>query len=329
MESLLTVTATLGVLCIVATVASLAFDVEPLVFRSGSMSPTISTGDLAVARSVPASELAKGDIVSVRTAKGERVTHRITRVEDVGDARSLTLKGDSNSTADIETYSVNSADKVLFSIPKVGYIVNAVSGTVGAFGGGLLVALVLFVAFGPGRRFTPRPSREGRRRAGTTALALVAGTGLIVGSSDFKASPTWALWTDSATALSGELKGHTVIKPNSHTCDDKGGILGLLGYVTATWPNMDLRYQYRVVAIRVSDGAQVGNAVLVPNPGVMPATVIKDFTVSLLSLGLGQANFDLRVYSTLTGSPTWQSSAYETIPVKTQSLLVGLSLRCR
>ena len=75
-EVFLTFGALLGVLCIAATVAGAAFGVKPLVFRSGSMSPAINTGDLAVSRTVDARELKADDIVSVINSKGNRVNHR-------------------------------------------------------------------------------------------------------------------------------------------------------------------------------------------------------------------------------------------------------------
>ncbi|MFI5428341.1 S24/S26 family peptidase [Aeromicrobium sp. UC242_57] len=83
-EVFLTVAAVLGVVCIVATLAGLVLDVRPLVFRSGSMAPAIDTGALAVARTVDAKDLVPGDIVSVTTRSGERVTHRLVETAPDG-----------------------------------------------------------------------------------------------------------------------------------------------------------------------------------------------------------------------------------------------------
>ncbi len=64
-EAALWVVAALGAVCLAFAVASVAFGVTPLIFSSGSMSPGIPTGSLAIAVSTPASELVPGDIVSV------------------------------------------------------------------------------------------------------------------------------------------------------------------------------------------------------------------------------------------------------------------------
>ena len=65
-ESALNIGALLGVICFVFAVCAVFFGITPLIFRSGSMSPAIDTGSLALARTVPASSLTVGDIVSIR-----------------------------------------------------------------------------------------------------------------------------------------------------------------------------------------------------------------------------------------------------------------------
>lgn len=144
-EILLTTGAILGTICIILTLASLIWGVKPLVFRSGSMSPTIATGALAFAKPVPASELDVGDVVSLETADDGRVTHRITQIDVAGDSFALTLRGDANNIDDAESYAVDSADRVLFAIPKAGYVVSWLSGPAGTFAGGLIVGLVLIL----------------------------------------------------------------------------------------------------------------------------------------------------------------------------------------
>ena len=75
-EVVLTVGAILGVLCLASGAAAIAFDIKPIVFESGSMSPAVDTGALGISRTVPASDLKVGDVVTVRTDKGVRVTQR-------------------------------------------------------------------------------------------------------------------------------------------------------------------------------------------------------------------------------------------------------------
>ena len=132
-QGLLTVGAVLGVVCILMTLGAALFGLRPLVFESGSMSPTIETGDLAISRSVDASSLEKGDIVSVPTGTGSRVTHRVVSVEQVGSDAMLRLRGDANTATDATHYRVSHADRVLFHVPRLGYVVGWLSGPTGLF----------------------------------------------------------------------------------------------------------------------------------------------------------------------------------------------------
>ena len=147
-EALLNLGAGLGVLCLLAAVASIGFGIRPLIFRSGSMGPEIRTGALGLARTVPAAELAVGDVVSVVNDRGVRVTHRIQTARYTSSTATLTLRGDANPTADPEPYVVTEADRLFFSVNNVGYVVSALSSPWGTFGGGLLAGALLMYAFG-------------------------------------------------------------------------------------------------------------------------------------------------------------------------------------
>ncbi|BCN67524.1 hypothetical protein RE943_09970 [Prescottella equi] len=153
-EAALTVGAIAGLICIVATITALLFDVKPLIFRSGSMSPEITTGSLALARTVPVSDLSVGDIVSVENAEGTRITHRVYSIQEQTDnAASVTLKGDANADPDVEPYVIAEADRVFWSAGGVGYVAAWLSSSTAIFLGGALVgALLVIVARRSGRR---------------------------------------------------------------------------------------------------------------------------------------------------------------------------------
>lgn len=222
-ETLLWVGAVLGVLCAVWTVAVLALGLTPLVFTSGSMSPEIRAGDLGVARTVPVRDVAVGDVVSVLNNEGTRITHRVVSTSAEGGVTSLVLKGDANATSDNETYRPEEVQRVWFSVPKAGHVVDAVGSPVGMFVGGLLVAGALFVGFSGPR--SPRPG--GRRRASgrgesaagargaartkaTVALAGVVGLLLVGGvASGPGALTTQAAFTDKGTMTTGTLATST------------------------------------------------------------------------------------------------------------------------
>lgn len=155
-EIALTVGAIAGVLCIVAALATLLFGIKPLVFRSGSMAPAINTGALALAESVPADQLAIGDIISVDD-NGTRITHRVETIESMaGDGMVVTLKGDANDEADSTPYFITEADRVFTHVNGLGYVVAWLSSPVAIFLGGVLVGGLLMIAFYPdGRREEP------------------------------------------------------------------------------------------------------------------------------------------------------------------------------
>jgi signal peptidase len=130
-QVVLTAGAVLGVACLLLAALALLLDARPLVFRSDSMAPTIRTGSLAIAHRVDAGSLEVGQVVSVPTSSGERVTHRIQSVQPDGPRAVLVLKGDANKAPDASPYVVDHADEVLFSVPFVGYAVGWVTRPVG------------------------------------------------------------------------------------------------------------------------------------------------------------------------------------------------------
>lgn len=148
----ITIAASLGFVCIVATVVVAIFDLTPIVVRSDSMAPEINRGDLVIARATSAGDVAVGDVISVENRAGERVTHRVETVDPYGSSIQFTLKGDANAVPDSQVYNVTSIDEVLWTVPKLGYPLRIAVGPVGIFLGGLLVAALAWVVSGPWRR---------------------------------------------------------------------------------------------------------------------------------------------------------------------------------
>ena len=292
------------------------FGITPLVFTSGSMAPEISTGDLALARSVPASDLRRGDVVSVAGESGVRVTHRIVTVERSGDRTVLTLKGDSNASPDTDTYAVTAADRVFASVPKAGYVVSAIASPTGVFVGGLLVAAALFAAFGPG---SGRP-RGGRRRADVVAAGLVL-VALGAGTQGPPVQTTQASFTDDASLTTGSFAAHTVQPPASASCSE--GLLSLSA--TVSWPN-DVRYDYEVILYRVSTGAVVSTRQI--EGGASSTTYLG---ASAFGSGFGLAvAFRVEIRSKLANATSWQSSTVRTYANLSvlQVFLVGVTVTC-
>ena len=207
---MLTFGAVEGVLCVLVAVAAYAFQVHLVVFRTGSMAPAIDTGALAISRTVPATDLVVGDVVTVRSSTGQRITHRIQEVTLVDGGARLVLRGDANSVDDAVPYDVTEADRVIASVPRAGYVVAVLSGPIGIFGGGLLVGLTLLIAFGRGSR----PTMDGTARgvSGITAAALVLGMGVSIATVATHRD-TLASWTNGGTATTGVLATGSWVTP--------------------------------------------------------------------------------------------------------------------
>lgn len=64
-EALLTLLSIFGVLCIGAVIAAYFFGINIMMFKTGSMSPDIPAGSVALVREIPAAEAEVGDVVTV------------------------------------------------------------------------------------------------------------------------------------------------------------------------------------------------------------------------------------------------------------------------
>jgi len=227
----LTLAAAAGVVCLLLLLAGVAFDVRPLIFRSGSMSPSIPTGSLAIAREVDHREVAVGDVVSVPYGE-HRVTHRVVAVDHASANSMLRLKGDANDTADLKPYQVASADRVILSVPYVGRAVAWLSRAPGIFVLAGYAAVLLTVLLR--RRPTPRsepdppptpgpepepepsartpavePARPGRHRFGRIGMVVVV-TAVALG---LTVPPTWAAWSDAVEVSGATLSATTPVSP--------------------------------------------------------------------------------------------------------------------
>lgn len=128
-DTALTILAALGVFCIVATIAAFAFNISLIMFKTGSMSPTITPGSLAIVREIPASDIRVGDITTVARAEGQLpVTHRVISSSPIGDgAYSIEMRGDANTSPDAQPYEVTKVKRVLWHVPGLAYVVAAIS----------------------------------------------------------------------------------------------------------------------------------------------------------------------------------------------------------
>jgi signal peptidase len=158
----LTLLAVAGTVCVVLVPLAFFFDISLILFRTGSMGPTIPAGSLAVVREIPADEVVVGEVVTVDRGPLPPITHRVVEIADGGGpVRLLTLRGDANSANDSAPYEVTRVRRVEWSVPRLGYGVRAVSNVYAATATTVGIAAIVTWAFWP-RPTDPRPT--GRRR---------------------------------------------------------------------------------------------------------------------------------------------------------------------
>lgn len=167
-DAVLWIAAIAGVACMVLVVVALTANITLIMFRTGSMAPTIPAGSVAVVQSVAASQLQVGDVVTVDREGDLPVTHRITSIAPGANAdeRVITMKGDANAADDPYPYTVQTVRIVLFSIPGIASAIVAM-GSPYVLGGFTVGATVLVVwAFWPRSTTSPRarsaPTEAGR-----------------------------------------------------------------------------------------------------------------------------------------------------------------------
>jgi signal peptidase len=270
-DALLWVAAGAGVVCIVIVIAAVVFHVTLIMFKTGSMEPTIPTGSLAVVHQIPADQARVGDIVTVDRPGQLPVTHRVTSVTPVGSGEaSITLRGDANPTDDVAPYVVKTVRIVWTWIPGWARVVVWFSNPLVL--GGLTIGATALVtwafwprdrAAGRGRRRAERrrPQRRGRGTgtAVTGATILVAAGLLVVG-----AAPGAARAADVETVVSSQYLQLTSISDPDLTAS-------MTRAVPVPW--------------------QVGVEATAPEPGVVhlglaasgPMADPGDFTISVLA----------------------------------------------
>ncbi|WP_418907621.1 signal peptidase I [Glutamicibacter endophyticus] len=155
-DILLWLLAGLGLICIVLVIIAKTQSLSLIMFSTGSMSPTIPAGSVALVQEVPAAEVSVGDVVTVERPGKLPITHRIVDIESgMGAMVELTLRGDANEQNDPAPYQVSEVRIVRGSVPELAHVVvffqrPAVLGVLSVLAAGLVTWA-----------FWPRP--QGRR----------------------------------------------------------------------------------------------------------------------------------------------------------------------
>lgn len=178
---LLNLAAVAGAICILLVILAFFFNITLIMFKTGSMAPTIPAGSVALVREVPAAELKVGDVVTVDRPGQLPITHRITSIVPGPDAeaRTITMRGDANATEDPAPYTILHARIVLGSVPGLAHVIVW-------FGnpwvlGGLTIALSALVTWAFWPRNTAPARRRGRHGAGIGSPVGTGSAVLVVG----------------------------------------------------------------------------------------------------------------------------------------------------
>ncbi len=136
--------AVIGALSILAFAASMVLGLRPAVVVSGSMEPELPIGSLILSRTVDASGIEPGAVVTVPRGDGHGlVTHRVVSVDPLdGGLASLVLRGDANDTDDPVPYLVREAGLHVVTLPWLGCLALALRTPAGL---GAVLAVLAFV----------------------------------------------------------------------------------------------------------------------------------------------------------------------------------------
>lgn len=148
---LIGVVGTLGGLALLWQLIAWLFRFSLVVLVTGSMSPTMPAGTLAIVQNVAAADIQIDDVVTVpRHGSAVPVTHRVVDVEARGDGSvSLTLRGDANPIDDPDPYVVHDAQRVVAALPGLGPAAGWLLSPYLRIGFVVLVAAAIVVALWP------------------------------------------------------------------------------------------------------------------------------------------------------------------------------------
>ncbi|SDP36673.1 signal peptidase, endoplasmic reticulum-type [Nakamurella panacisegetis] len=159
-NTLLNLAAGGGVLCIVLVILAATFHISLILFKTGSMSPAIPAGSVALVRQIPAAQVEIGDVVTVDRPGRLPITHRVIAIKPATDGQVwLTLRGDANPAPDAAPYLVSTVRRVLTSAAGLAPVIVAVSER------WVMVAVTLTISALVTWAFWPRDGSGRARRA--------------------------------------------------------------------------------------------------------------------------------------------------------------------
>ena len=136
------------------------FGYKSFVIVSGSMEPTIMTGDAILVKEVPQDEIKINDIISFLQDE-TNVTHRIIEITEENGIKKYKTKGDNNNTEDKEKITYEQIEgKYQFKINQFGIVTEILKSKVTLI---ILILLIVFIYFYKRKMECKRKERKEKR----------------------------------------------------------------------------------------------------------------------------------------------------------------------
>ncbi len=137
------------------------FGYKSFVIVSGSMEPTIMTGDAILVKEVPQKEIKTNDIISF--SQGETiVTHRVIEIIEENGVKRYKTKGDNNNTEDREKITYEQIEgKYQFKINQFGTIIKILKSKITL---AILVIIIVIMTCYRSRTEKKREERKEKRK---------------------------------------------------------------------------------------------------------------------------------------------------------------------
>lgn len=137
------------------------FGYKSFVIVSGSMEPTIMTGDAILVKEVPEKEIKINDIISFTQGK-TNVTHRIVEITEENGIKKYTTKGDNNNTEDKEKITYEQIEgKYRFKMNRFGVIIETLKNKITLI---ILILMIVFIHYYKRTMESKRQQRKEKRK---------------------------------------------------------------------------------------------------------------------------------------------------------------------
>ncbi len=305
------IAAIVGMLAIAALPS---FDMRLLVVLSGSMEPTIATGDAVVVREVAEQDVGVGDVITYHGYGSDRLTtHRVIDVSDVRGQRHFRTQGDANESPDPNLAPAGGLEgEVVLTVPRFGWFALEMQRPVVRLVGlslpaGMLAAGAVrdLVALRRGRGTAP--ATRPRRRAHSPVQLSVAGGAAALAIGVLGAATSLAVYVDSDQVGANGFSTLAVSPPTGVTATMDCGLLTVGKGVIVSWDAVVDAGGYEVLRSTTSGGPYTTVATVGAG-----TTSHKDTSV---------ANSTTYHYVVRTTAGTWSSADSAEVSIRTPGLL--------